>query len=104
MRDNGYDLRHYAESNWAALGPKVRGKLHFDTGDMDNYHLNLAVYLFEEFAKNSTDPRMDATFEYGRPMKGHSWHSTNFADMLRKMAEQVLKNTPAGESRAWSEY
>lgn len=104
MRDNGYDLRHFAESNWATLGPKVSGKLHFDTGDMDNFHLNLAVYLFEEFAKSSTDPKSDATFRYGRPMKGHSWHSTNFADMVREMADQVLRNTPASESRAWSEY
>lgn len=104
MRDSGYDLRHYAESNWATLGPKVSGKLHFITGDMDNYHLNLAVYQFEEFAKNSADPSMDATFEYGRPMKGHSWHDTNFADMMRNMADQVLRNTPEGESRAWSEY
>jgi hypothetical protein len=27
-------------------------------------------------------------------MKGHSWHATNFADMLRDMAEQVKRNTP----------
>jgi hypothetical protein len=101
MRDNGYDLRHYAEKNWATLGPKLAGKLHFIAGDMDNFYLNLAVYLFEEFTKKATNPKSDATFEYGRPMKGHSWHSTNFADMLRAMAEQVKANTPPGDSRAW---
>jgi hypothetical protein len=37
-------------------------------------------------------------------MKGHSWHAKNFADMLRDMAEQVKKNTPAGDSRAWLEH
>jgi len=37
-------------------------------------------------------------------MKGHSWHEKNFADMLREMTEQVKKNTPSGESRAWAEY
>jgi len=35
---------------------------------------------------------------------GRSWHEKNFADMLREMAEQVKKNAPPGESRAWAEY
>jgi hypothetical protein len=103
MRDNGYDLRHYAEKNWTTLGPKLAGKLHFISGDMDNFYLNLAVYLFEEFTKKAGNPKSDATFAYGRPMKGHSWHATNFAEMLRDMAELVKKNTPAGDSRAWIE-
>jgi S-formylglutathione hydrolase FrmB len=103
MRDNGYDLRYYAEKNWATLGPKLAGKLHFIAGDMDNFYLNLAVYLFEEFAKKTTNPKSDATFDYGRPMKGHSWHAKNFSDMLRDMAEQVKQNTPAGDSQAWSQ-
>ena len=104
MRDNGYDLRHYAEKNWSTLGPKLTGKLHFIAGEMDNFYLNLAVYLFDEFTQKSSNPKSDATFDYGRPMKGHSWHAKNFADMLRDMAEQVKKNTPSGESRAWAEY
>jgi len=37
-------------------------------------------------------------------VKGHSYHAVNFADMIRQMAEQVKKNTPAGDSRAWTEY
>lgn len=104
MRDNGYDLRHYAEKNWPTLGPKLQDKLHFISGDMDNFYLNLAVYLFEDFTKKTATPKSDASFEYGRPMKGHSWHSTNFADMLRNMAEQVKRNTPPGERRAWAEH
>jgi Putative esterase len=103
MREHGYDLRAYAEKNWSTLGPKLAGKLHFIAGEMDNFYLNLAVYLFEGFAKKTTNPASDATFEYGRPLKGHSWHAKNFADMLREMAKQVKKNTPAGESRAWVE-
>jgi hypothetical protein len=104
MRDNGYDLRHYAEKNWATLGPKLAGKLHFISGDMDNFYLNLAVYLFDEFTKKATNPKSDATFAYGRPLKGHSWHEKNFADMLRDMADQIKRNTPAGDSRVWSGY
>lgn len=104
MRDNGFDLRYYAEKNWPTLGPKLQGKLHFIAGEMDNFYLNLGVYLFEEFTKKTTDPKSDATYAYGRPMKGHSYHAVNFADMIRQMAEQVKKNTPVGESRAWTEY
>ena len=104
MRDNGYDLRHYAEKNWTTLGPKLSGKLHFIAGEMDNFYLNLAVYLFEEFTKKAINPKSDATFRYGRPLKGHSWHATNFADMLREMAEHVKKNTPPSDSRVWSQY
>ncbi len=104
MRDNGYDLRHYAEKNWSTLGPKLGGKLHFIAGDMDNFYLNLAVYLFEIFARQTTNPKSDASFEYGRPLKGHSWHSKTFADMLREMGEHVKRNTPIADSRGWSEY
>ncbi len=104
MRDNGYDLRYYAEKNWAMLGPRLTGKLHFISGDMDNFYLNLAVYLFEEFAKKATNPKSDVTFDYGRPLKGHSWHSKNFADMMRDMAEHVKRNRPANDSLAWSKY
>ena len=53
MRDNGYDLRDYAQKNWDTLGPKVAGKLHFFAGDMDDFYLNLAVYRFEEFLKGT---------------------------------------------------
>ena len=103
MRDHGFDLRHYAESNWSMLGPRLEGKLHFIAGEMDNFYLNLGVYMFEAFARQTTNPKSDASFEYGRPMKGHSWHSKSFADLLREMAEQVKKRTPSGESRAWAE-
>src|SRR5690606_8225535 len=44
-----YDLRHIMERDWAELGPKLQGKIHIYTGDMDNYYLNNAVYLTEEF-------------------------------------------------------
>ena len=92
MRDHGYDLSYYVRTNWARLGPQLKGKLHLYCGEMDNYHLNLAVYLFEEFMK-TTDA--GATFEYGRPMKGHGWHPMSDAELLRMMAAQIEKNRPA---------
>jgi hypothetical protein len=98
MRENGYDLRDYAERNWATIGPKLAGKLHFFAGDMDDFYLNLAVYRFEDFAKATTNPRSDATFTYGRPMKGHSWHAWTWAQMVYDMGNHIRKNAPAGEN------
>jgi hypothetical protein len=101
MREHGFDLRDYAERNWAALGPKLDGKLHFLAGDMDDFYLNLAVYRFEEFLKSTTNPTSDATFTYGRPMKGHSWHAWTWAEFVRLAAGEVRRNAPAGEDLGW---
>jgi hypothetical protein len=99
MRENGYDLREYAQRNWEILGPKLAGKLHFFAGDMDDFYLNLAVYRFEEFLKSTTNPRSDATFTYGRPMKGHSWHAWTWADMVRQIAAHVQARDPLNPPR-----
>jgi hypothetical protein len=98
MRDGGYDLRAYAEKHWPVLGPKLAGKLHFYTGDMDNFYLNLAVYRFQEFLAATTAPRETGHFEYGRPMAGHNWHATDWAGLVRLMAAHVKKHAPKGES------
>ena len=100
-RESGFDLREYAQRNWATLGPKLAGKLHFLAGDMDDFYLNLAVYQFEEFLKGTTNPRSDAEFTYGRPTKGHSWHAYPWADFVRRVAAHVKKNAPPGESSNW---
>jgi hypothetical protein len=98
MRDHGFDLRVYAERNWATLGPKLQGKLHFFCGDMDDFYLNLAVYKFQEFLQRTTSPRSDATFTFGRPMKGHGWHAWTWAEMVRSMATYMQERAPAGEN------
>jgi hypothetical protein len=93
MRENGYDLREYLQRNWSSLGPKLQGKLHFFTGDMDDFYLNLAVYRMEEFLKSTTNPKSDADFTYGRPMKGHSWHAWTWAEYIKLMAATLRKET-----------
>jgi hypothetical protein len=104
MKENGYDLLAYTERNWATLGQKVVGKLHFFAGDMDDFYLNVAVYSFQDFLKTTKDPHYEADFTYGRPMKGHSWHSYTWAEYIAKMAEQVKRNAPSGEDTAQWNY
>ena len=83
MRDNGYDLSAYLQDNWAKIGPQLKGKIHVYVGDMDSYYLDLAVYLLEDFLK-TTDA--NATFEYGRPSKGHGWQPMTNAELVKTMA------------------
>ncbi len=98
MRDHGYDLRYYTETNWGKIGPQLVGKLHLYCGDMDNFYLNLAVYLLEDFLKQTKDPYYAGSFEYGRPMKGHGWMPMSLAELARMMAEQIRRNAPPGEA------
>jgi S-formylglutathione hydrolase FrmB len=94
MRDNGYDLRYLMETNWSTLGPKLKGKLRFYCGDMDNLFLNLGVYKMEEFLKATINPYYDGSFEYGRPLKGHGWHPMKNYELDKMIGQSILDNTP----------
>ena len=100
MRDHGYDLRHYLESRWKEIGPRLVGKLHFYCGDMDNYYLNVSLDMLEGFLKKTTDPYYDGSFEWGRPMKGHGWSPLAPPELLKVMAEHVLRNDPEAAAPA----
>ncbi len=97
-----YDLRYYLEKNWAWLGPKLVGKLHIYTGDMDTYYLNNAVKLMEEFLESTENPHYAGVVEYadGAP---HCWGPRG-AELLRLMGAHVEKHAPPGGdpgSRRW---
>ncbi len=100
MLAHGYDLRAYAEKNWATIGPQLTDKIFIWVGDMDNFYLNLAVYDMEAFFK--LHPEAHARFEYGRPEKGHGWLPWQLVDFIRKMANQVAEHAPAGaDTKSW---
>ncbi|HMD39329.1 MAG TPA: alpha/beta hydrolase-fold protein [Candidatus Acidoferrum sp.] len=101
MRDHGYDLSYNIRTNWATLGPKLRGKIHVYVGDMDNFYLNLAVYKLEEEMKKLTNPVCECDFQYGRPMKGHGWQPTTTANLVKWMAEHVEKNAGGEDTKQW---
>ncbi len=100
-----YDLRYYLEKNWATIGIKLVGKLHIYCGDMDNYYLNEAVYLLEQFLESTKDPHYAGSFQYGRPQKPHGWTPFGRTGELEKsMAEHIAKSAPKGENTSLWRY
>jgi hypothetical protein len=66
-----YDLRLVLRQNWPALAPKLRGKLHVWVGEADEYFLNHAVHLLDDFLKRA-EPPADARVVFGQG-RGHGW-------------------------------
>lgn len=101
-----FDLGYILRRDWAKLGPKLQGKIHLYCGDMDNYYLNNAVYLVEDFLKTTTNPHYDGQVDYGDRAE-HCWNGDhtrpNAISRLRyhqmfvpKAIERLLKTAPAG--------
>lgn len=60
-----YDLVHIMQRDWPTLGPKLRGKIHLYAGLSDNWFLNDAVYLADDFLSSTTNPPAEAEIVYG---------------------------------------
>jgi enterochelin esterase-like enzyme len=88
-----YDLRRYLEKSWAAVGTKLAGKIHVYCGRMDNFYLNEACYLLQEFLESATNPPYGGEFKYG-DRAGHGWSPFRGDALQRTMAEHVLQNPP----------
>jgi hypothetical protein len=65
-----YDLRLVLEQNWPTLARKLRGKIHIWVGDADDYFLNNAVHLLEQFLRRARPP-YEGRIEFG-PGQGHT--------------------------------
>jgi hypothetical protein len=111
-REN-YDLSHILRRDWEkGLGAKLRGKINIYVGDMDNYYLNNAVYLVEEFLKPTKNPPFEGEIDYGDRAE-HCWNGDhtrpNAISRLRyhqmylpKIQERILKTAPAGtDTKSW---
>jgi hypothetical protein len=101
-----YDLRHILERDWDKLGEKLKGKIHIYCGDMDNYYLNNAVYLMEDFLESTTDPYYAGEVDYGDRAE-HCWNgdqdNPNHISRLRynsmyvpKIMKRILESAPKG--------
>ena len=110
-REN-YDLGYILKRDWAKLGPKLEGKLHIYVGEADNYFLNNAVYLVEEFLKSTKNPNYNGVVDY-EPRAEHCWNGDhtrpNATSRLRyhqfyapKIVERILKSAPPGaDLKSW---
>jgi len=110
-REN-YDLSYILKRDWAKLGPKLEGKIHIYCGDMDNYYLNNAVYLIEEFLKNTKNPFYGGEVDYGDRAE-HCWNGDHanpiWISRLRyhqfyapKIVDRIVKTAPPGaDTSSW---
>jgi hypothetical protein len=100
-----YDLRNILERDWPTIGPKLRGKLHIYCGSADNYFLNNAVYLLEDFLKTSNPP-YEGEVKYGDRAE-HCWNGDptlpNYLSRLHyntmylpKIMQRIEKTAPRG--------
>lgn len=96
-----FDLRHILQRDWATLGPKLAGKIHIYCGTMDNYFLNNAVVLMEDFLRTTTNPPFGGVVDYECGAE-HCWNGDhtrpNAVSRLRynqMYLDQILKRIAA---------
>ena len=72
-----YDLNAILQRDWTTLGPFLQGKIHLYVGSDDTYFLNNAVYLMEDFLKQTGTPGHGVPYQgevrYG-PRAEHCWN------------------------------
>ena len=108
-----YDLSWILRRDWnRGLGKKLEGKIHLYVGDMDNYYLNNAVYLVEDFLKTTKDPAYGGEVTYGDRAE-HCWNGdptrVNAYSRLRyhqmfipRFVERARKTAPQGaDVKSW---
>ena len=110
-REN-YDLSYILKRDWAKLGPKLAGKINIYVGEADNYFLNNAVYLVEDFLKTTKNPAFGGEIDY-EPRAEHCWNGDhtrpNAISRLRyhqffapKIVERITKSAPPGaDLKSW---
>jgi hypothetical protein len=112
-RDN-FDLVHIMRRDWQkGLGEKLRGKIHLYVGELDNYFLESAVYLAQEFLESTRNPRFEGVIDYGRRAE-HCWNGDHtrpnaesrlrYHQMFIPIAvERIRKTAPAGaDLESWN--
>ena len=99
-----YDLSYIMKRDWDKIGKDLEGKINIYCGDMDNYYLNNAVVLTEEFLESTTKPYYNGEVDYG-DMAEHCWNgdqeNPNHISRLRyntmyipKIRDRLKKTAP----------
>ena len=94
------------QRDWATLGPRLAGKLHIYVGDMDNYYLNSAVELTEEFLESTGDPPYGGEVDYGDGdehcwngdhTRGNGFSRLRYIQMFApRIVERIRESAPPG--------
>jgi hypothetical protein len=107
-----YDLGYILKRDWSKIGRKLEGKNHIYVGEADNYYLNNAVHLVEDFLTTTKDPFYGGEVAYGCRDE-HCWNGDptrpNAISRLRyhqmyanKIVERLLKTAPPdGDVTSW---
>jgi hypothetical protein len=90
-----YDLRLVMRRDWRVLGPKLRGKLHVWVGEADEYFLNNAVHLLDDFLKKARPP-YGGKITFGR-REGHDWRGLSEKELMAAMAAAAERGRRAAE-------
>jgi hypothetical protein len=102
-----YDLSNILRRDWEkGLGKKLQGKINLYVGDMDNYYLNNAVYLVDDFLKSTTNPPYGGEVAYGDraehcwngdPTRANAYSRLRYHQMfIPRIAERVRRTAPKG--------
>ncbi|MGO9713898.1 MAG: alpha/beta hydrolase-fold protein [Polyangiaceae bacterium] len=106
-----YDLGHILSRDWPRLAPLLRGKITLNVGLSDNFFLNDAVYLVDDFLRTAKPPA-DAHVDYGARDE-HCWSGDHtvvnavsrltYAErFVPKLVEHWLKTAPKGaDVKSW---
>ncbi len=100
-----YDLSHILERDWAALAPKLQGKIHIYVGSADTYYLTDAVY-FAQARLEALKPPYQGEIAYGDRAE-HCWNGDPTLpnalsrlhydfQYLPRMIERMEKTAPKG--------
>lgn len=107
-----FDLSYILQRDWQKLGPRLRGKIHIYVGDMDNFYLNNAVYLIEEFLKSTNNPPYEGEIDYGDRFE-HCWNGDHTRPNaitrlcyhqlhMPKIMQRIEKSAPRGaDLKSW---
>jgi hypothetical protein len=82
-----YDLRLTLERNWNTLGPKLKGRLRIWVGEADDYFLNNAVHLLDDFLSKAR-PAYEGKISYG-PRGDHGWRVLTEKQLMEEMAAVI---------------
>ena len=112
-RDN-FDLMHIIRRDWdKGLGEKLRGKIHLYVGELDNYYLESAVYLAQDFLESARNPPFEGVIDYGRRAE-HCWNGDHtrpnsqsrlrYHQMFIPLAVERMRKTapPGADLDSWN--